>query len=361
MKSERFALIPAYEPEDNMLAVVREMTGLGFQAVVVDDGSGPAFEEVFAQASACGTLLRHEVNRGKGAAVRTGLSWIRTQAEGPCTVVTLDADGQHLPEDARRAAEAAEAEPGALILGRRTFQGHAPLRNRFGNAVTRAVFHLSTGTRVFDTQTGLRAFSGDWIPFMLEIQGDRYEYEMNVLMSWARSGRPIREIPIETVYIDGNTHSHFSVLKDSFRIYREILKFSAASLTGFFVDYGLFCLLSAVTDSVTLPNILARVVSGSVNYTLNRKLVFHSRAGVGQSLIGYAALACGILALNTALLWLLSAKLGLSRYAAKILVEIGLFALSYFVQKRWIFRKKETGGTPSVPESGKKKGQEVLS
>lgn len=359
MEPTRIALIPAYEPDVRLTALADDMTARGFRVVIVDDGSGEAYESIFKDAEAFGTVLRHEMNRGKGAAIKTALAWITEHTAGRYTVVTVDSDGQHLSCDAARICEAAEAEPDALILGSRSFE-NAPLRNRTGNTITRAVFRLSTGMRVYDTQTGLRAFSDAIIPDLLGVKGERYEYEMNVLMCWAQAGRPIREIPIKTVYIDGNAHSHFSVVRDSVRIYKEILKFSAASLTSFVVDYGMFCLLSAATGTVALSNILARIVSGSVNYTLNRKLVFESRAGVGRSLLQYAALACGILALNTALLWLLVTNLGVNRFIAKILVEAVLFLLSYFVQKRWIFRKRDTFQIADKQQELLRKGQEAI-
>ena len=339
METTRIALIPAYEPDERLVGIAESMAARGCQVLIVDDGSGCDYDKIFAEAEPFGIVLRHETNRGKGAAIKSGLAYIAEYYEGSYTVVTMDADGQHLPEDAARVCEAAEAEPEALILGSRRFQ-NAPLRNRTGNAITRGVFRLSTGVRVYDTQTGLRAFSERLVPALRSVKGERYEYEMNVLMCWAQDKRPIREIPIETVYIDGNAHSHFKVVRDSFRIYKEILKFSAASLTSFAVDYSLYCLLSALTGTVAVSNILARIVSGTVNYTLNCKLVFESKAGVGRSVLQYAALACGILALNTGLLWLLTETIGVNRYFAKILVEIVLFVLSYLVQKRWIFCKK---------------------
>ena len=228
-----------------------------------------------------------------------------------------------------------------MILGGRKFEGKVPLRSRFGNGVTRWVFRLSTGAKVYDTQTGLRAFSDRLLPAMLDVKGERYEYEMNVLMQWAQESRPLRELPIRTVYLDGNRSSHFHALRDSARIYWEILKFSASSLMSFVLDYGLFCLFSLLTGKVVFSNVAARLISGSVNYTVNRKLVFESRADVGKSLLQYALLAAGILAVNTMSLWLLVTTLGMNRYLAKILVEAVLFAASFLVQKRWIFRKKE--------------------
>ncbi len=337
METKRIALIPAYEPDARLVSLAESMTKRGFSVLIVDDGSGPDYGEIFSRAEPFGRVLHHDINRGKGAAVKTGLTHIAAECPAGCTVVTVDADGQHLPQDAERVAAAAEAEPGALILGSRSFRGKVPLRSRLGNGVTRLVFRLSTGVRVYDTQTGLRAFSGALLPALLAVEGERYEYEMNVLMRFTREGIPIREVPIETVYLDGNRSSHFSTLRDSCRIYREILKFSASSLASFGLDYGLYCALTALTGMTVLPNVLARLVSAGANYTLNRKLVFNSRAGVGSSLLQYGALACGILAVNTACLWLLTSGLGCNPFAAKLLVEGLLFLVSYGVQKRWIF------------------------
>ena len=341
MKRTRIALIPAYEPDERLTALAEQMQHRGFLVLIVDDGSGSAYQPVFAAAERFAQVFRHEKNHGKGAAIKTGLAWVAEHVNGPFTVVTMDADGQHLPEDAARICAAAEMEPDTLILGGRRFTGTVPLRSRFGNGVTRWVFRLSTGAKVYDTQTGLRAFSDRLLPVLRTVKGERYEYEMNTLMQWAQEGRQLRELTIETIYQDGNRSSHFHPLRDSARIYLEILKFSASSLMSFVLDYGLFCLFSLLSGSVVFSNIAARLISGAANYTVNRMLVFQSRAGVGSSLLQYTLLAAAVLAVNTLSLWLLTVGFGMNRYLAKILTEIALFAASYFVQKRWIFRNKE--------------------
>lgn len=341
MKSERIALIPAYEPDGQLPTLAEALAAEGFRVLIVDDGSGPAYAEVFAGCGERATVLRHEKNLGKGAALKTGLAWIRDHGPESCTVVTADADGQHLPQDVLRICQVAELEPEALVLGGRRFAGQVPLRSRLGNGLTRWVFRLSTGVRVYDTQTGLRAFSKALLPELLEIPGQRYEYEMNMLLALARGGKPIRELPIQTVYLEGNRSSHFHPLRDSARIYGEILKFSAASLAGFLLDYSLFTLLSVLSGSVVFSNLAARLVSGVVNYSLNRKLVFQSKAGLARSGLQYALLALGILGVNTLALWVLVTLLGWNRYLAKLLVELLLFTVSYVVQKRWIFHRKE--------------------
>jgi putative flippase GtrA len=188
--------------------------------------------------------------------------------------------------------------------------------------MTRLVYRLSTGLKVYDTQTGLRAFHKDLLPRMLGIPGERYEYEMNVLLELAKARTPIIEEEIETIYLDNNSSSHFDTVWDSLRVYREILRFSASSLAGFLVDYAMYSALILATGSLRLSNIAARVVSASVNYTLNRKFVFRSRCGILSSALSYFLLAAAILACNTLVLEYLVGSLGIGRLFAKILTEL---------------------------------------
>jgi len=221
----RVALIPAYEPGKELPPLAAALKEAGLRVVVVDDGSGPRFDEVFAACATSAEVVRYPENGGKGHALKVGFRHIQKNVPAPYALVTLDADGQHRVEDALRTLAAAEAHPGELVLGSRKFDGAVPLRSRFGNAVTRLVFRLMTGAYVRDTQTGLRAFLDSMQDFMIAIAGERYEYEMNVLLTCARDGVKVREIDIKTVYIDNNASSHFNALKDSWRIYRTILKF----------------------------------------------------------------------------------------------------------------------------------------
>lgn len=339
MDTKRIALVPAYEPSEQLLMLLPQLTGAGLSVVVVDDGSGPDFAPLFQKAAEYGTVLTHPVNRGKGAALKTGYRWLSEHVAGPFTVVAVDADGQHRLPDVLRLCEEAERTPEVLVLGGRAFQGKVPLRSRVGNAITRFVFTLSTGLRVHDTQTGLRACGRELLPFLLSVEGERYEYEMNVLLDCSRQKVPLREVPIETVYIDDNASSHFDALRDSVRIYKEILKFSLSSLTAFAVDYLLFALLSPFAGE-WLANILARVVSAAVNFTINRRMVFCSDKPLLRSALQYALLAAVILAGNTLLLTLLVEKAGMPGLLAKLLVELVFFLLSWTVQRCLIFRRR---------------------
>ncbi len=174
-----------------------------------------------------------------------------------------------------------------------------------------------------------------------------YEYEMNVLLECPEFGMEIQEVEIETIYLEDNASSHFDTVKDSVRIYKEILKFSASSLISFAVDYGLFSLLTLLTaelgisSGLTVSNIGARIVSSSVNYTMNRNLVFRNKSSIRTSAAKYFALAGAILAGNTLVLRLLTGSAGMNPYAAKIFTEVLFFFVSWTVQRLFIFRSRE--------------------
>ena len=341
-----YALVPAYEPEETLLLLLPELRHCGFEILVVDDGSGPEYARIFRKAERYAHVLQYPVNLGKGHALKLGLQWIHCRADENDVVVTVDADGQHKASDALRIAEAAALRPGTFVLGSRHFEGEVPLRSRFGNAVTRGTLRLSTGRKLCDTQTGLRAVSCGMIPAVCAVEGERYEYEMNVLLSLAERGVPFREEKIETIYRNQNAGSHFDTLRDSIRIYRGILKFSSSSLLSFFVDYAVYALLLFLTSSlgayssIWAANIGARAVSSVFNYTVNRNYVFRDRAPASRTAPRYFLLAACILAGNTCVLSFLAGGLGINRLLAKMIAEICFFFLSYEVQRRMIFHGK---------------------
>lgn len=338
---KHIALIPSYQPDDALPEVVRSLERCGFSCVVVDDGSSAETKKYFEEIGPDAVLLVHEINRGKGQALRTGLTYIRDHFEPPYTVVTVDGDGQHSADDAARLTEEAEEHPEAMILGKRNFTNSVPFRSRFGNAVTRIVFFFSSGVKVYDTQTGLRAFSDQAVQDLIDVQGDRYEYEMNALLFFARHKIPIREIGIETIYIDGNHKSHFRVLADSFRIYKDILKFSASSFVSFLTDYLIYTLLVLFTKNLVLSNVIARVVSGTLNFSLNHFVVFKSRENVWKAALKYLLLALSMLAVNTLILKLFAEVVGLHAMIAKILTEFICFFVNFTVQRLLIFKARE--------------------
>ena len=221
MAKQRVALVPAYQPDEKMLDTVARLKKSGFSVVVVNDGSGEEYEDVFAKSKADKTVV-HEVNRGKGIALKTGLKYISENYPPDAVVVTVDADGQHLIEDVIRVSDVASQEENTMVLGSRRLKTDAPARSWWGNFYTRVFLHVCTPVRVYDTQTGLRAFPNTLSKLMTQIEGVRYEYEMNVLIELEKIGVKFREVKIRVVYIDNNASSHFRTWYDTKRIYKVI-------------------------------------------------------------------------------------------------------------------------------------------
>ncbi len=156
--SDKIILIPALNPDEAMIKLVKGLQGEGFaRFIVVDDGSAAEFSDIFRRAEKLGCLVvRHEQNHGKGAAIKTALRAAGGRA-GADGYITVYADGQHQPEDVRRIAERMDAAPNALILGTRDFHSRdVPVRSLLGNRITSVFFRLTSGLACPDTQTGLR-------------------------------------------------------------------------------------------------------------------------------------------------------------------------------------------------------------
>lgn len=332
-------VIPSYEPDEKLIDLVYNIDKKKFDIVVIDDGSGKAYQNIYKMIKNHVHLISYETNMGKGYALKKAYSYIKEHYQDDYLVITMDSDGQHRIEDAIKLAEYIKKHPKDLVLGMRKRSGKTPLRSRIGNGITKLVFRLVSHQNIYDTQTGLRCFSNKLMDFMLNIEGNRYEYEMNVLLNASKNNIKVHEIEIETIYIDNNSGSHFNAIKDSIRIYKDILKFSLSSIISFLVDYSLFSILSIWIKNITICNVSARIVSATVNYSLNRKYVFKSNRSIYKSFTSYVILAICILGLNTVLLNVLVNTVGINKFISKIIVEVILFIFNYFIQKKLIFKK----------------------
>ena len=337
-------VIPAYQPDEKLTGVVDALIEkTNFPIVIVDDGSRDDCQPLFADLDRREqvTVLHHEVNRGKGAAMKTAFQYIYDHCPDAEGVITVDADGQHLPDDVLRVAEAFRSHRDALVTGSRRFTGNVPFKSRAGNAITRFVFAISTGVKVYDTQTGLRAFSWDNIPRMLTLKGDRYEYEISQLLYCCREMIPIVEVPIETVYIEDNASSHFRALRDGWRIYKMILMFVSSSFLSFLFEYVLFLLLTWLTKSWSISLLFAtavsRILSSILNYSLNKRLVFESDNKT--SFLRYVVLAVFIFGVHFGLLYLFTTICGIPKWIAYIIVQLIVYPMSFVLQRKFVFVK----------------------
>ena len=355
-------LIPAYKPDQSLVRFVRALREQDpdTEILIIDDGSGSTYAPIFTELRIDGvTVQAHPVNKGKGAALRTGIAWVKANRSGE-VIVTADADGQHLPRDIFRVGVrteiAAAAGQMSIILGVRTKPDpnageegtKVPLRSKIGNSATVGFFALATGARVADTQTGLRGFTPQILDWLLQIPGDKYEYEFSMLLRATRADVELVQVPIVKVYEPGNPTSHFRPLQDSALIYAPLLAFLVSSfLTGFLVDAIAFFVLMGIGAPLLAAVIGARIISALTNFTVNRMLMHDGGActSASSSLVRYTVLAVGILAVNAALMEALTG-LGASLLVTKILTELLLILISFAVQRRWVFlptqRQKNT-------------------
>jgi glycosyltransferase involved in cell wall biosynthesis len=338
-------IIPVLNPSSLLTGLVQDLSRAGFKhIVVIDDGSAEPFQSVFlALAQTGATVLKHVENWGKGAALKTGLGY--AHAHGYAAAVTVDADGQHSPVDVVRIAESvlSKAAP-ACVLGVRSFGGEVPLRSKLGNRLTQKLFGALSSLSVSDTQTGLRGFSGDLLPRLGTIHGDRYEFEMEMLLWLARERIPVTELPIETIYLDNNAHSHFRPLLDSFRIYWVLFRDLFVAISSFGIDIVLFSVFFATSGSVLGSTYLARVVSGAYNFLGNRHFVFRTTENQrflkeAMQYVGLAILVASISGVLVSSLFQL-ASLGVT--LCKVLVDLSMYGVSFLVRRHYIFAVRKT-------------------
>lgn len=371
---KNFIIIPTLEPDQDFDSRVEQLRkSIPAQIVVVEDGSGTDYQEIFDRVSetdGC-TVLHHGENMGKGRALKTGFAYVRQcieaeteaaekdmETEIPVAVILcMDSDGQHSAENGAMVLKRARSCPGTLILGGRNFsESGVPWKSRLGNRVSSAVFQLISGRYLSDTQTGLRAFDDSLLDLMLEVPGERFEYETNVLLACVSRGIPVRVEKIDTVYIDKNEGTHFHPVRDSAAVlgalFREPLRFGMSSLLCAFLDLFLFWLIEKrieVTGQqerfwhIAAATAGARILSASVNFTLNRYWVFGRGKG-WTSIHRYLLLCIGITAASAVSVAAVSALFRADPTAAKIFCDAMFFIVSWQIQRSRVFPGQRKAG-----------------
>jgi dolichol-phosphate mannosyltransferase len=341
-------LIAAYKPELSCRNTIDELIEAGFiHILVVNDGSGQKYKEFFNTIDELPqvTVLHHAANQGKGRAIKTGFHYILNDYPRIEKIITVDADGQHLTKDICALLHASFNFNG-IGLGVRDFdQKQVPFRSRFGNKLTRNLFRYVTGNGITDTQTGLRIFLRNHLPWLLSIKGEAFDYELNMLAASKDAGILIYEVEIETVYSNNNESSHFQPIKSSIQIYQVFLKFALSGIASFGVDMVLFALFiwlwrdNTPEFYIVFATILARIISATFNYSINRKKVFQK--GDEQSFIKYMILAVIIMCLSASLVHGAFHLTGKGEVVIKGIVDSLLFLFGFVIQREWVFKKKK--------------------
>lgn len=341
-------VIPSLEPDKKLhtlLETIRAEQPITIPIVIVDDGSGSSFDNIFQIAKDkfnC-IVIKHKQNFGKGRALKTAMNYVLEHFGNAKGMVTIDSDGQHQYKDMAICVDAFKVHNDALIMGVRSFDGKVPLRSKFGNLLTRKIMKATTGIKLTDTQTGLRVIPRVFMEHLVNTSGERFEYEMNMLIEAKNQNIVIIEVPIKTIYIEENQSSHFHVLFDSIAIYAVFMRYLFSSVFSFLIDISLFSLIiyfigESNFQTITLASYIARSVSSLFNYLVNNYIVFKNSSS--NSFIKYYGLVVVQTFISSLLVSLLhNALMDFSPTSLKIVIDLLLFLMSFYVQKKWVFHK----------------------
>lgn len=348
-------VLPSLNPDDKFRRVLDELLAVGFgNIVIVDDGSDEAHKAPFREAAAheqC-HVLTHEVNRGKGRALKTAFEYVLSELPELKGVITIDGDGQHLTQDIISCGERLLENGDKVIMGCRDFdQPGVPARSVAGNKTTSRLFRFCYGIKLSDTQTGLRAIPAVVLKRFCSIEGERFEYETNMLLWMKRWGIGFIEQPIATVYDGDNSGSHYDAVKDSWRIFKVMFKFLLSSLSSTLVDLGVFYLVMRFLGAsfgkyaALGATVIARACSSFWNFSANDTIVFENKSHHKRALLRYYCLCVPQMLASAGLVTLInhqfSNTLPIVATAIKFVVDTLLFFISYQIQREWVFSQKD--------------------
>ena len=351
-------VLPSLDPDEKLIAVVDGLLEYGFSDIIlVNDGSKQENLHYFTDLAEQHPeihLLHHEVNKGKGAALKNAFRWFLENRPEGYGVVTVDGDNQHHPEETRACCEKM-LDSGNIVLGCRDFTlDHVPARSRFGNQTSSAIFKIFVGMTISDTQTGLRAIPRKQLKTLVEVSGDRFEYETNMLLAMKTNALAFDEVKIRTVYIEENASSHFHPIRDSWRIYKLILahffRYTISSILSAVIDTAGYALLTVLLRGflkdfalTAVSGVAARVVSSLFNFFVNKNVVFKTNVSTAKAMAKYYALALPQMAAQVLLTQGVYALLNISDTATGLrtliyaIVMSVLYVVSFMIQQRWVF------------------------
>jgi putative flippase GtrA len=344
-----FILIPALNPNKKLIYLIDELNKKNiYNIIIVNDGSSNEYNNIFEEARKRGcTILKNKINMGKGKSLKVGIKYLQNNIKELKGIVTADCDGQHTANDIAKVEEEL-IQYNQVILGCRNFKNKKiPIASKIGNKFSSLYFKIETGNELSDTQTGLRGIPSYLFNFALNINGNRYEYEMKFLEEMAEKNIKFRTIQIETIY-EKDRSTHFNPIKDSYIIYKTFFRNIISSATSAILDVFLFMIftkLIKVSSYIMISTIIARIISGLYNFIINKIWTFEKKnsGNTFAESIKYLILFITQMIVSGAVTSLLKiASNGhISLLIIKIIVDFIIFIINFIVQKRWVFKKRE--------------------
>lgn len=335
-------IIPAYNPDSHLSEILE---GLLYKwegpIIVVDDGSEDKSNIISINKNRI-EVLTHYVNLGKGRALKDAINFGLIKYPDATGFLQTDCDGKYTAKDILKVAEKFFHNPTKLILGARDINSpNWPQELRVGNKIFTKVMNFTFDLHINDSQSGLRAIPRDYASFCLNLPGDRYEFDTNVILSSKKENIDIIDVLVETKFLEDDKETHFKPLKDTIEMASAIVKFAASSGACSLLDLFLFSFFSTGVFtgdlSIVLATVTARVISSTLNFLINRKVVFDADKTTLKTREKYFVLVFGIMISSALLVSLLTSIIPLPSIIIKLLIDFFLWFANYYFQRKWVF------------------------
>lgn len=322
MNDLKIALVTVFEPDANLVNFLKNLKQVGFEVLVINDGSQETFNEIFSEAEKLVRIIKHEFNRGIGASIKTGLEYIKKNCQGNYVVVTMNYNKNYEIEDIKSVCNEAKNNPNAFILGSKRRDKDTSLTNKLGHEAMRFAYQHKTGVDIYDTNAGLRGFSNYLTDFLLNIKGSRKDYELNVLLKCAEQKIEIREIALKSGEIIETKKKELQITPE-----KEIFKFAMLSPFGLGIDFVLFLVLFLFSKQATVSLIFAKIVSSIVDYSRDKTHIYKIEPNASKVTKLYFLFVFLIILVDCLLFGFLSTFFNLPVVFAKIIGEIAVYAV----------------------------------
>ena len=330
-------LLPVYNPDEKFLQLVEDLSKRGFKVVACNDGSKESCDEYFRRAKPFADVIGYKDDKGKGYALKRGFEYIGNNlADEVDYIVTADSDGQHAIEDIERVAKLTRKTDG-IVLGMRDLSERIPIKSRIGNDMSKFVYTIVTGVYLRDNQSGLRGFPVRLCQWLQDIPGNKYEYELNVLVTAHKEGMKVTGIDIKTIYENNNKNTHFKPIKDTFRIQRSLWSYGLISM----LMYSIYIVTISVLVWFRIPYFFFWLVGIYVWVTAMHAVINVFSAGIRHrqkiSVIYYVT--CSIKYCISTLIMLLFFYQGWNMILSGLLCWFAIIMLSYLFGRSGILGK----------------------
>lgn len=221
-------IIPAFNPQQSFVPFVQKLFSLNIaQIVIVNDGSDAKYEGIFEELATFENchVIHHDQNYGKGHTLKTAFTYMLARKEKYQGILTVGAHGQHTLEDVKLVLTMTKVFSKGIVLGVRNFRSpDSTFSTYWGNRVTSLFFEILFHRKLLDTQTGLRYIAMKELPWLLDVKGEHFDYDTNMLVAALKRKCPIFEVEMGTLRLKKNSVIHYDEITNAREIIVQMLR-----------------------------------------------------------------------------------------------------------------------------------------